>query len=341
MTRRLLSGAELLGLLLLFIVAPNCASAQGPGPDEDYHALLRRYTGGGRLEAVAVVAGWSGDRARAAARTLPTGDPRRRAAVMLHTDAALSLPAKPAHEQLRVAEHLVEAVSRDAGSRVFETRWRGLQAVVYLAHDERALARVAIDRALAIDITSADAWLARGVLMEAEVREAEPNLRGQWTRSHEGLSERLHQIAQVYRRILTNHPDSLEARLRLGWILLANNSPGNAREPLEAVANRARRPDLQYLAHLFLAALEQREKRLDEAIVHAEQAHTIAPQQSSYAVLTRLEFERGNLDRVRQLGDQFAMTSQAAATDAWMFYMKGFTSDELINWLLSQAGVRR
>lgn len=339
--QRLLPGAELLGLLLLFIVAPNGASAQGRGPDQEYDALLRRYVGGGRLEAVAVVAGWSGDRARAAARTLQTGDPRRRAAVMLHTDAALSLPAKRAHEHLSVAEDLVEAVSRDAGSRVFETRWRGLQALVYLAHGERARAQAAINRALAIDITSADASLAQGALMEAVARDAEPNLRGQWTPGHEALSERLHQIAQVYRRILTNHPDSLEARLRLGWILVANNSPGNAREPLEAVASRAKQPDLRYLAHLFLAALEQREKRLDEAVVHAERAHTIAPQQSSYAALMRLEIGRGHLDRVRELGERFAVASQTAMTDAWMLYVKGFTGDELVDWLLSQAGVHR
>ncbi|MBM3770131.1 MAG: hypothetical protein FJW27_02370 [Acidimicrobiia bacterium] len=328
-------------VLIVLLAATNRAAAQGRRPDQEYDTLLRRYTEGGRLEAVAVVAGWSGDRARAAARTLETGDPRRRAAVMLHADAVLSLPAKSAHEHLSAAEALVEAVSRDAGSRVSETRWRGLQALVYLTRNERVRAERAVNQALTIDVTSADALLVRGALREADVRESEPNLRGRWAPVHEALSETLHKIAQLYRQILSNHPDSLEARLRLGWILLANKSPGNAREPLEAVASRARSPDLRYLAHLFLAALEQREKRLDEAVAHAEQAHKISPQKSSYAALTRLEFERGNLDRVRQLGEQFAAASPTAPIDAWTLYLQGFTGTELIEWLLSQAGVRR
>ena len=117
-----------------------------------------------------------------------------------------------------------------------------------MREDEKR-ARLEINLGLALEMKHKDVNLVAGALVEHLVQREESNLRGAWTVDPlEGdiLARSLHQAAEGYRVIVSNHPDFLEARLRLGWVLELNHSPQSAREQLEAAcgaaASSSRRP---------------------------------------------------------------------------------------------------
>ena len=148
----------------------------------------------------------------------------------------------------------------------------------------------------------------------------------------------LHQAAQTYRGIIANHPEFDEARLRLGWVLALNDSVDNAREQLEMVAARATRPDLAYLAHMFLGALHERARRPADAAREYEAARAVSAFQSSLIALMRMAALRGEDERVRALAAEVAERPDDDEDDPWSFYpLCGTTRRSLLDGLRAEA----
>jgi hypothetical protein len=325
--------------VLFWTLGPQQGSAQG---DQQYLALLDSYATGDVTGAVTALSAWPEARVRTAVRTVDAqiAHDRARTAIMLHTDAALDGSPdgrEPFH--VDVARTFLRRLT-DRGARDFAARWHALIGILYCMREDEKRARLEINLGLALDTKHKDVNLVAGALVEHRVGREEPNLRGGWTvdpKDGDLLARSLHQAAEGYRVIVSNHPDFLEAQLRLGWVLDLNNSPQRAREQLEAVVARATRADLLYLAHLFLGSLHERANRLGEAAREYEAARAVAPLQSSIIALIHVEAALGHHDRARSLAAEISTTAGPAGVDPWHFYNVCFTGGGLLEGLRAEA----
>jgi hypothetical protein len=213
--------------------------AQGRG---EYLALLDQYVSGQTTDAVAVLAAWPEARVRAAVKSLdelpPLSSGRLRAAVVLHTEAAFVEGSNHRESfHLDVARPLLErllATPRAPSTvRDFAARSYAMGAVVYCTRGAPGLARILVNRGLAVDGNNPFVSVVAGALLEYRLGQEEPNPRGTWKVERErtpALQELLHQAALIYRRIITSHPEFYEARLRLGWVLALNDSADGERQ---------------------------------------------------------------------------------------------------------------
>jgi len=328
----------LLVLLALTWIESGTPTAQG---DSEYRALLDRYAGGDTEEPVETLSGWPEPRVQAAllalSKSLAVDKPK--AVVMLHTEAAFAGNPKDAAFHLDIARRFLPRPTDDP-TRAFAARWHGFVAQLYAMRDDEKRARLDISMGFAIDSKNRDAALAQGVLLERAIRRIEPNLRGVWYSSQGAVTRMLAQASQGYSVIVAEHPDFFEARLRLGWVAYLNDSPKVAHEELEAVVARALRPDVRYLAHLFLGALEEKSKRLEEATRQYEAAYAITPSQSAVVALIQVETRRGHLDQAHQIATAFADRAPTPSDDPWWPFRLGLTSGELIEWLRAEASAQ-
>jgi hypothetical protein len=263
-----------------------------------------------------------------------------RAAIMLHTEAALGEAANERESfHVEIARSFVTRLGRP--DRDFVARWHALVAALYCVRHDSLRARQEINRGLAVDGRHRYVNLVAGALIEYLIAHEEPNLRGQWSVAKERddiYQKQLHQAAQIYRVVLADHPDFLEARLRLGWVLTLNDSLSAARQQLEIVSVRATNSDVAYLAHMFLAALHERADHPAEAAREYELARQVAPYQSSLVALVRAAAAAGEMDRARALVKDIPKTIAAGQDDPWHSYNACFTGDDLFAGL--RAAVR-
>ena len=332
--------------VLASILAAPSALAQG---DREYLALFDRYANGETTDAAAALAAWPEARVREAVKSLdeelPLSAARLRTAVLLHTEAAFVDPeSKREAFHLDIARSFVERLLNlprvPSAVRDFAARFHALWGVVYCTRGEPAIAQGQVYRGLTVDGSNAYVNLVAGALIEYRVGQAEPNPRGTWNVDPERiavLKKQLHQAAQIYRGIVTNAPSFYEARLRLGWVLALNDSLDNAREQLEVVAAQATRPDLSYLAHMFLGSLHERAKRPADATREYEAARAVSPFQSSLMALMRIASARGDNERVRLLFGEISGIPPDQ-DDPWSFYsLCGITGDSLLDGLRAEA----
>jgi tetratricopeptide (TPR) repeat protein len=329
-------------LVAAALFAASLAGAQVPATgDPPYARLLEAYVRDDPAAAAATLATWPESRVKDAVRALDkqAGRDRARAAIMLHTETALGEAANGRESfHVEVARSFIKRLDR--ADRDFVARWHALVAALYCMRQDTSRARLEINQGLAVDGKHRDVNLAAGALIEHEVAQEEPNLRGQWNVTKERddiLRKRLRQAAQIYRVVLDGHPDFLEARLRLGWVLTLNDSLPAAREQLDMVAARATNADVSYLAHMFLAALHERADHPAEAAREYELARQVAPYQSSLVALIRSTAAAGDVESARALADEIPKTV-AGQDDPWNSYNLCFTGDGLFTGL--RAAVR-
>jgi tetratricopeptide (TPR) repeat protein len=72
--------------------------------------------------------------------------------------------------------------------------------------------------------------------------------------------------AELYEKALVEDPEHAEAHLRLGAVELLRGRTERGLEKLQWVTERAREPDLVYLAHLFIGRERERAGDLDDAL---------------------------------------------------------------------------
>lgn len=232
---------------------------------------------------------------------------------MVHLEAAFALrPDARADRHLAVAEAFIDALpDRDADG--FIARWQVLAARYDVVRRHRSEAVVRMRRARDKGVHSRHAEL-----MLVAIEGSGPAL------------------GPAYRRVVEAYPDFLAARLRLGWALHINRSP-DARRHLEMVAAEATRPDLRYLAFLFLGAVAERDKRLDDALRAYEAAVAAVPHQSALIGLMTVARALGEPTRVQEATRKLQALGPAAGDDPWNLYNLGVTGDELLGELRAAA----
>jgi hypothetical protein len=221
-------------------------------------------------------------------------------------------------------------VSVDLAARDFAARWHALTAMLYCTRYDERRARNEINRGLSLDPDHKYVSLVANALVESQITSAYRLLGGRTT-------EALYQAAQGFRIIIAKHPDFVEARLRLGWVLTRNNSPQNAREQLEIVAARATRADVLYLAHMFLASLHERANRAADAEREYEPARAVAPYQSSLVALIRIAAMRGQDEQVQSLAAEIPTMAATGQEDPWSYYNLCVTGGDLFEGLRADA----
>ena len=337
-------------LLFSVVVSARSSSAQA----SDYERLVDEYAGGESTHAIAELAGWPEARLRAAfaageirvkSALPPLPEDRIKAAVMLHTETALAITNQQlAFIHIDRARALLASVPKDDRERLgfatFSGRWVAIEAILYASFGDMRQAQRVLDDALRPNPDNVDALLVRGALQYVQLAVNEPNPRGRWNASRASNTEALPKASyDVFSALVSRHPESLEARLRLAWAMLINHSPtGRAREQLDVVAAKAQRDDLRYLAHLFLGAVEARDGRMDEAAAEYAKAKGIMPGQAAYAGLIQVDRERGLTDESERLAIEFA--SARRPLDPWQPFNAGLTSNEIMEWLRNEAVAR-
>jgi hypothetical protein len=330
--------------LALSVLVVTLAAGQAPAEgDAEYLKLVNDYARNDSAAAVAAVARWPESRVKAAVRTLDKRaiHDRTRAAVMLHTEAALGEAANQRESfHVEVARSFVSRLDRS--DRDFLARWHALMAALDCVRNDPRRAQLEINQGLSVDAKHPYVNLVSGALLEYGIAQREPNLRGQWSVSAEldiAFHKQLQQAAQTYRVILSGRPDFMEARLRLGWVLTVNDSSHAAREQLESVAAQATNADVSYLAHMFLAALHERDDHPADAAREYEAAMHVAPYQSSLVALIRTAAAAGEPDRARALAADLPLMVAAGRDDPWNSYNYCFTGDALFTGLRADSRV--
>jgi hypothetical protein len=319
-----------------------CLPPAVSGQASEYLTLVDGYASGDLDASVTALVTWPESRVRQAATDADLGSDRAKAAVMLHTEAGFACSdQRLTSVHVDMARACLRAVPRDR-RRLFAARWEGLVVSLFAGHHDFARARQEVRLALGDDANNTDVLLARGVIDEIAARSHEPNLRGEWNSDQKQrvqVAGELQTAAMGYRRALERDSALLEAHLRLGWVLFLNNSATHAREQLDEVAARASRADLQYLAHLFIGALAERDSRPEDAAREYDAAHAAAPHQSSFVARIRVAQALGRDDRAQALAAELAGVA-APDDDPWWSYNAGLTGGELVEWLRKEARTR-
>ena len=236
---------------------------------ERYRDAVRAYQRGDREGAAGRLTPWSRPDLERVIRLMLASRVRDRrleeAAAMLHTEIALdgmNQGSKAASVHLPFAEQVVRALPTPHASP-FEPRWYAFAASLFLARSSPEGARPFVQRGLDLFAKDPRLHVMAGAIEEMVVHNedpecSEPGCDSRGFRSQTPL--RLATAEVEYRRALDLDRQFFEARLRLGRVLFLQNQRKRAREELDTVRQRSTDRRLQYLAHLFLGALDDYEK---------------------------------------------------------------------------------
>ena len=326
--------------LALSLLLPRAAAAQSLG--DRFDALVAQYARGDHENAARAFSNWSrADVSAAIAHAEALKGGSARAAVMLHTEAGVALliadETSNAALHLNGASRLVSAMrSRrpDERAQRFAGRWLAFIATVYVGHGMLGHADRTIRDALTWYPREPLLYVARGALEETVigmtfVDQRSGNQLARLARAYETA-------AADYRRAIRLDDGLAIAHLRLGWVHLTLRDD-RARENFDAALTRANNLRDKYLAHLFLAAVAERENKLDDAERHYEAARQAAPGcQTPYIALTRVEGELGRTARAREIAATLTALPEKTNDPWWDFHLGGFDQLSLL-WLRVEA----
>lgn len=269
------------------------------GSLDAYLALVESHEAGRSDEPVKTLSEWASldiARAEAALLRLVAGAERGKysmvlkRAALLHLDVLCGpwLPADvPLH--LQVASRILDPIRRLPDHERFVRTWY-LAAAGWMVEVDIWRAGVVLKQALALFPESPDVWLAAGALDE---QLASPDV--QWTIARAfpsrvslpgsdpwvagdykdidrnkgfrilGRSKELERAESELRRAVALDASLVEARLRLGRVLLEEGRLTEARSELEQVRAQAVEPFAMYHSLLFLGRLHQQANRVKEA----------------------------------------------------------------------------
>ncbi len=346
-------------VLLCMAIAPCWEARAGeqrlaPG-NADYSRFVEAYHGGNFTGSVASLLQWPDDRVRDAVRdaTRAAADASAQgrgfpaslvmSAVMLHTEAGTALTESNLNRtefHLDMARSLLKALPAEASR--FRERWSAHSLDVYLLGRDYRRARLALNVAVTDFPKSAEIQTHMGVLIELDAGMMTPDLRGHRDRgtvSNAGVFDRkLNDATAAVNRVVLADADYLPARLRLGWLYLVNNSAARAREQIDLVHERTTDPELRYLAHLFLGAIEERQGRPDAAYQEFASAHAVLPEaQSAVVACLRTARTSGRAEVIPRLLAEYARPRRQTPADPWWYFSMGVTGSERFMWLRRQA----
>jgi tetratricopeptide (TPR) repeat protein len=147
---------------------------------------------------------------------------------------------------------------------------------------------------------------------------------------------------RLFRRALDIDGSLVEARMRLGRLLLIRGRDAEAAAELARAVAAARDPSVAYLAHLLAARADERLGRLDDATAHAEAALALFPgAQSALVAKSHVALQRadaaGALEPISRLARR---DSRVPPRDPWSEYYLGAGRDStaLLSDLWSSIG---
>jgi len=263
----------------------------------------------------------------------------RRAAIMLHTEMALTDLAQRRHERgelhLAVAAANLDLLS-DGGDD-FRRRWHvGVAAHLLLGLDFLS-AEPIIRRAVEAWPDDPDVLVVRGASHEfvASIPLPAPpdpfqpdnsRARRALQRERADRRRRLERAAKAYRSALVSDEQHAEAHLRLGRVLQIEGKDAEARRELSWVTDHARTPDLTYLAALFLGRMDEDAGDLRAAEARYRLATKALPGiQSAAVALSHLLARRGDARSARSVAHAGldAQRELPVDSDPWWFYPHG------------------
>ena len=142
---------------------------------------------------------------------------------------------------------------------------------------------------------------------------------------------RLLDAEESYKAALESDPNYALARIRLGRVQFLQDNVKAARESLERGAAEAREPRYQFLAAMFMGAMQESRNDLAGARASYERALNIAPQsQHAVAALAFVELMTGRIDRAEAIARAHA---SAKLDEAWWLHKTGVFDVEGLQWL--------
>ena len=279
------------------VTCGTAASAQRlPG----YESIVAQYADGDAVGAVKLLTPSS---ARLTSdivermRQLPARQVR--SAVMLHTELAAAFLAagrlSAAATQIGNAQRLLGILTGDArartSSQTFAVRWFAFTTNLYTSLGPSDVAYRIVRDGLTLFPGSAELYVARGNVHEMRATLAERLFLGDGYKDpRPRLRPLLEAAAEDFRRAISADDTLATSRLHLGvvhyWL-----GDRQASRDLETAVKTAADDGVRYLAHLFLGAVAERKRDLEDARREFEVAMAVALCQSSYVALSRIEAE--------------------------------------------------
>jgi len=346
----------ILGLALALGAGAGSSQAGASGRQRSLVELAEVYRAVDRERAVAVVALWDRETVEAETQRLietqvpdePAGTHQARllaAAALLVDSALLDLDVGSSGRtrwELQSAARLVEATSFAPGSVAFAQRFYLVAGLMLHRMADLGSAHEMLSDGLGHVEDDAQLLLALGAVSETIVslRTYEPPLeargrRGTGTATHYVIEGQgggggplprtsLAEVQALYARALARDPDLLEARLRLGRVLLLRGRPGEALPELERVGRESPQPAQCYLARLFEGRAREELDDLRGAAAALEAGVECAPHaQSGLVALGRALDRVGEGTRAQQAFDRALNLDSETQADPWWDYIRG------------------
>ena len=312
------------------LVPPALVSAQQatPDPDPTYRAAVSAYVKSGDIaSAVVPMEFWSQKEFDVATKAAMArkNTAEIRAAAVFHLEIAVALvglSSGAAAGHVKYGSELLDrwtasqiALGPGAGEeeKTFRANWYGVAGSAFTAVKDIMRARPLLAKAIDIQPRSARAFTLRGTLKELEAALFDPEDAATLSRSARIRRERgllLYQAQLDYQQALRHDDSYAPALIRLGRVLHLSGHPKEARQSLERGQKMAKDSATQYVAALFMGALQQDEKDTAAARRSFEEALAIAPSsQPATVALAHLELMAGRPDRANDLARGLAKAS--------------------------------
>jgi tetratricopeptide (TPR) repeat protein len=264
-----------------------------------------------------------------------------KAAAMLHTElacAVIDTRGRFAAFQFDRARQLLTRLlgaSPEPADVRFVQRWFDLAIGVFISRTYLAPAERMVNVGLELFPRYANFHVARAAIRELpisfewrDMKEAPLDDRRAALRA----TRELESAAAECRTALSLDPRNAMARIHLGWIHFVTRD-SRARDDLAAAIDAARTDREIYLAHLFQAALDERDQRWPSARSHYDAALQAQPRsQSAHIGLSHVYQMLGQIDASREQA-AFAFATDPKDEDPWWTYHVGGADEELFNEL--------
>ena len=337
-----LARLEIIGGALAVALAVGTAVHTQPF---DYDRLVTAYAAGQLGEAVSQLSRWPREPIRHGVdATVKAVEPRLRAAIMLHTDvAASSLGSDVALAEFhinaarRLLAVLASRAPHDPRAREFITHWYELAPSFFLVVRKLDRAAWLVQEGFDRSPHNPTLHTYKGIIVEMSGPvQATVVARGRGLQLSPARAEKaLEPATQEFRLALKADSRFALARLHLGRIhFLADDN--RARADLEQALADATDPSTQYLAHLFLGEVAERDKRQADALREYEAAIAVGPRyQTGYVAAARMADALGESDRARELA--MACVAIEKHEDPWWDYQVGGVNMPMLLWLRQAA----
>lgn len=315
----------------------------------DYPSLVEQYAMGNDTGSMAALVRWSRPLVTNAVNAWASKlTPQQLiAAATLHTELASrvidSMPSL-ASFHIGTAGRLIATLTAGGDRRherglAVKRRWYEFVVSLYTSRALLAEAERFARDGLADSPRDAVLWVARGAIQEMRLGFDEPDLRGSrpdngrtWIR----LTKALESAGADFRRALAIDNGLATAHLHLGWVhVILHDS--RAADDLRAALAQPGDDGVRCLAHLFLGAVAERDKKLTDARQEYEAARALGPSyQTPFIALIRVEEELGHHARARELAQDFAALP-LKVEDPWWDYHLGSPDLAALAWLRHEA----